>query len=170
MKKTILRSEMYFADLDPVIGSEQAGYRPVLVVQNNRGNHHSPTTIVAPITTKKKNPLPTHLVLPNHCRTEDYSIVLLEQLRTIDKARVRKQFGRLNGEILHKLNGRLAVSLGLFEHKRQPLVMTLCRSCAEHYRDTRLYVLQLVNYGLCTKEPCSLCLCPGFDYMVTRKG
>ena len=93
MKRPILRGELYYADLDPVIGSEQGGERPVVILQNNRGNHYSPTVIVAPLTTQKIKPqLPTHVaVAGNGLRSS--SLVLLEQIRTIDKQRMRNYIG-----------------------------------------------------------------------------
>lgn len=176
MKKTvstsnlnISRGQLYFADLEPTVGSEQGGVRPVLIVQNEMGNRHSPTTIVAPITSKTKKSLPTHLSIPNHPEIEDGAVILLEQLRTIDKSRLGKHIGCLERELLHRVDGGLAVSLGLFQRVGEPLIMTLCRSCAGHYRDTRIYVLQRINFKQCIKEPCLLCTMPGFDYAVTRR-
>ena len=81
----IHRGEIYYADLSPVVGSEQGGYRPVIVLQNNKGNRYSTTIIVAPISSKlTKNPLPTHVMVENNC-LEKKSVILLEQIRTIDK-------------------------------------------------------------------------------------
>lgn len=94
----IKRGEIYYADLRPVVGSEQGGIRPVLIVQNDMGNLHSPTTIVAAITSRKKNSIPTHV---NIHKSEENglkvdSIVTLEQVRTIDKSRIGKKIGQLN--------------------------------------------------------------------------
>ena len=80
-----LRGEMYYANLDPVFGSEQSGFRPVLIIQNDIGNRYSPTVIVAPITTGTKAKLPTHCYLYEGGETKESSVVLLEQLRTLDK-------------------------------------------------------------------------------------
>lgn len=86
----ILRGQMYYANLDPVIGSEQGGNRPVLIIQNNVGNRHSPTVIVAPITSQlKKRRLPTHIGIPPYFGLPEQSMALLEQIRTIDKSRLR---------------------------------------------------------------------------------
>lgn len=114
-KKTIRikRGEIYYADLSPVIGSEQGGIRPVMILQNDTGNYYSPTTIVASITGRTgKNDIPTHtkvtcVGLP---RT---SIILLEQLRTIDKFRIKKYVGCADERVMHEVDMALAISLGM---------------------------------------------------------
>lgn len=113
MERNILRGDMYYADLSPVIGSEQGGNRPVLIIQNNIGNKHSPTVIVAAITGKasQKAKLPTHCYLEAENGLEMQSIVLLEQIRTIDKKRLNGYIGRL--EEMQEVNHALAVSMGL---------------------------------------------------------
>ncbi len=115
MEKTILRGEMYYADLTPVVGSEQGGIRPVLIIQNNIGNKHSPTTIVAAITSKAmaKASLPTHHLLNNASMLNKESIVLLEQIRTIDKQRLKAFIGTLDQEDILRIDAALAVSVGL---------------------------------------------------------
>lgn len=115
MEKTILRGHMYYADLNPVIGSEQGGIRPVLCIQNDIGNRHSPTIIVAAITSKSttKTSLPTHHLLRNTSGLEQESIVLLEQIRTIDKRRLKDFVGFLNQNDMQAINTALAVSVGL---------------------------------------------------------
>lgn len=113
----IKRGEIYFADLSPVIGSEQGGVRPVLVVQNDVGNKFSPTIIAAAITSQlEKAKLPTHIQLP----AEKYglpknSIVLLEQIRTIDKKRLKEKIGELPIIEMTKVNEALLISLGFFD-------------------------------------------------------
>ena len=115
MEKTILRGELYYADLNPVIGSEQGGIRPIIVIQNNVGNRHSPTIIVAAITSKSltKTPLPTHHLLRNASGLEQESIVLLEQIRTIDKQRLKDYVGELDRFDMQQVDRALAVSVGL---------------------------------------------------------
>lgn len=109
------RGEVYFADLSPVVGSEQGGTRPVLIVQNDVGNRYSPTVIVAAITAKiSKAKLPTHVEI----HKEDVglvkdSVVLLEQIRTIDKRRLTQKLGELSPESMEKVNLALLISLGL---------------------------------------------------------
>ena len=106
------RGDIYYADLRPVIGSEQGGIRPVLIIQNDVGNKHSPTVICAAITSKAK--LPTHIEL--NARRYDMdkdSVVLLEQLRTIDKKRLKDKVCHLDGDIMRRVNRALKVSLEL---------------------------------------------------------
>jgi len=112
----IKRGDMYYADLSPVIGSEQGGIRPVLVIQNNVGNKYSPTVIVSAITSKlNKSKLPTHIELGS----EEYglksdSIILTEQIRTIDKSRLKEKIGHINDtKVMSKIDNALGVSFGL---------------------------------------------------------
>lgn len=109
------RGDVYYADLRPVIGSEQGGIRPVLIVQNDVGNKHSPTVICAAITSKmNKAKLPTHIELNSALYDMDKdSVVLLEQLRTIDKKRLKDKVCHLDGEIMRKVNKALMISLEL---------------------------------------------------------
>lgn len=109
----IVRGEVYYADLSPVIGSEQGGYRPVLVVQNNKGNRLSTTVIVAPISSKlTKNHLPTHVVIELE-GLQKKSVILLEQLRTIDKKRIREKVGKVNEAMMQEVNMAMRTSLDL---------------------------------------------------------
>jgi mRNA interferase MazF len=110
----IKKGDVYYADLTPVIGSEQGGVRPVLIIQNNIGNRYSPTVIVAAITTShSKHPLPTHVRLSGNYGLRRDSMVLLEQVRTIDRSRLREYIGRLEPEELQFVDQALAVSLGM---------------------------------------------------------
>ena len=112
---TIRRGDVYYADLRPVVGSEQGGIRPVLIVQNDIGNRHSPTVIVAAITSQiNKSKLPTHVELSSrrYEMVKD-SVILLEQLRTIDKRRLKERVCHLDGEILTKVDKALEISLEL---------------------------------------------------------
>ncbi len=113
----IRRGEIYFADLSPVVGSEQGGTRPVLVLQNDIGNQYSPTTIVAAITSQiSKAKLPTHVeVTAKSSGLEKDSVILLEQIRTIDKSRLKEKVTTLNEEIMEKIAQALEISLGLIE-------------------------------------------------------
>lgn len=95
-EQVMRRGEIYHADLNPVFGSEQGGYRPVLIIQNNRGNQYSPTVIVAAITSQPKTKLPTHVPINGISGLEKESFVLLEQIRTVDKRRLDDYVGRLN--------------------------------------------------------------------------
>ena len=110
----IRRGDIYYADLRPVVGSEQGGIRPVLIVQNDVGNRHSPTVIVAAITSKMhKAKLPTHIELPKRCGIEKDSVILLEQVRTIDKSRLREKVCHLDQEILSDVDQALRISFAL---------------------------------------------------------
>lgn len=110
----IKRGELYYADLSPVVGSEQGGIRPVLVVQNDIGNKYSPTVIAAAVTSKiNKAKLPTHIELPS----ADYglardSVILLEQIRTLDKRRLKERIGELNDITMSKVDKAILISLG----------------------------------------------------------
>ena len=109
----IKRGEIYYADLRPIIGSEQGGVRPVLVLQNDIGNRHSPTTIVAAITSRKtKPPLPTHVHI---CADglKSHTIVLLEQIRTIDKSRLGEYVGSVNEDDMGQVDRAIIVSFGI---------------------------------------------------------
>lgn len=109
------RGDVYYADLRPVIGSEQGGIRPVLIIQNDVGNKHSPTVICAAITSKmNKAKLPTHIELSTAMYDMDKdSVVLLEQLRTIDKKRLKDKVCHLDAQIMQKVNRALMISLEL---------------------------------------------------------
>ena len=112
---TIRRGDIFYADLSPVVGSEQGGTRPVLVVQNDVGNKYSPTVIAAAITSKiNKAKLPTHIEIDaaRYGLSKD-SVILLEQVRTIDKKRLREKIGRLDDVQMIKVNDALSISFGL---------------------------------------------------------
>lgn len=112
---TVKRGDIYYADLSPVIGSEQGGIRPVLIVQNDVGNKFSPTVIAAAITSQRdKTNLPTHIkVDADGCGLSKDSIVLLEQVRTIDKQRLKEKMGSLDLGAMSKIDKALSVSFGL---------------------------------------------------------
>ena len=112
--KTYYRGDIYYADLRPVVGSEQGGIRPVVILQNNVGNQYSPTVIAAPITTKKKPRIPTHVCLERQVgKLRCGAVILVEQIRTIDKSRLTNRIGALNDLELQKVNHALEISVGL---------------------------------------------------------
>ena len=114
-KRKVKRGDIYYADLSPVIGSEQGGVRPVLILQNDVGNHYSPTVIIAAITTQmQKKKMPTHVKLKGKSLplTHD-SVILLEQLRTIDKQRLKDRIAHLSPETMAKVDKALTISVGL---------------------------------------------------------
>ena len=111
----IRRGDIYYADLSPVVGSEQGGVRPVLIIQNDVGNRHSPTVIAAAITSQiNKARLPTHIELGarSYGLSKD-SVVLLEQIRTIDKRRLKERMGRQDERLMQRVEEAIAVSIGL---------------------------------------------------------
>lgn len=111
----IKRGDLYYADLRPVVGSEQGGIRPVLILQNDIGNKYSPTTIVVAITSKEKNPIPTHVSIhsdsENGLKTD--STIMLEQLRTVDKKRIKGKIGHLSQKDLYNVMNALKMSLNI---------------------------------------------------------
>lgn len=115
MTMTVKRGDIYYADLSPVVGSEQGGIRPVLIIQNDIGNKYSPTVIVAAITSQiNKAKLPTHIEISS----DEYglnkdSVILLEQIRTIDKKRLKEKIGHINDELMMNINDGLIISFGL---------------------------------------------------------
>ena len=113
----VKRGDIYYADLSPVVGSEQGGIRPVLIIQNDIGNKYSPTVIAAAITSQiNKAKMPTHIELKacEYGLNKD-SVILMEQIRTIDKKRLREKIGKLDDELMYRVNEALAISFGLGE-------------------------------------------------------
>ncbi len=115
----IKRGELYYADLSPVVGSEQGGVRPVLVVQNDVGNRYSPTVIAAAVTSKmNKAKLPTHIELPSAFGLAKDSVILLEQIRTLDKKRLKERIGELPDDTMSLVNKAILISLGFINTQR----------------------------------------------------
>ena len=119
MDTTVRRGDIFYADLSPVVGSEQGGTRPVLIVQNDTGNKHSPTVIAAAITSQtSKARLPTHInIAGGSVGLSKDSVILLEQIRTIDKRRLREHMGRLDDAHMDMVNDAIAVSFGLNDNR-----------------------------------------------------
>lgn len=116
----IRRGDIYYADLSPVVGSEQGGVRPVLIVQNDVGNKYSPTVIAAAITSQvNKSRLPTHIeVDASHYGLAKDSVILLEQIRTLDKRRLKERMGHLDNGAMYRVNQAISVSFGLSDEAR----------------------------------------------------
>ena len=172
MKRTYLRGEMYYADLGRGIGSEQEGRRPVVIIQNDVGNKHSPTVIVAAITTKTagKRKLPTHYEIGTEHGMKVSSLVLLEQIRTIDKHRLEKKIGKLSPKQIKEMNHALAVSVGLIDPKPKAMPLCLCHTCVENFFSTGAYYLKRIDLCKTEKETCTYCnQRRGYDYYVTKK-
>ena len=115
------RGDIYFADLDPVVGSEQGGTRPVIVIQNDTGNKHSPTLIGATVTTRirKKENMPTHLLIKDNPAFREASVVQLEQIRTIDKCRIDNYLGKVTPHEMVAIEKALSISLAMEQLKKQ---------------------------------------------------
>lgn len=115
MGRSIKRGDIYYAELNPILGSEQGGTRPVLIISNDVGNRFSPTVIIAPITSRVhgKSKLPTHTIIRDFEGLEKVSIILSEQIRTIDKQRLGEYLGTLDRRFLFKVDRALAVSIGI---------------------------------------------------------
>ena len=163
MKNTYSRGDLYFADLGTGIGSEQNGNRPVVIIQNDVGNRHSPTTIVAAISTqiKTKANLPTHYYLKPSSGLVQASVVMLEQIRTIDKTRLGQYIGKLSQEALQGISHALAISIGLVGNTAPRTKLCLCRTCADTLLGAGACVVRRTN--LLYKEPI-LCSCCNHNY------
>ena len=117
----VKRGELYYADLSPVVGSEQGGVRPVLVVQNDTGNKYSPTIIAAAVTSRiHKAKLPTHIELPHAFGLAKDSVILLEQIRTIDKKRLMSRIGELPPSTMSRVDRAILISLGFEPRSVRP--------------------------------------------------
>ena len=168
--RNVKRGDIYHADLAPVFGSEQGGYRPVLVIQNNIGNKYSPTVIVAAITSKEKMKLPTHIAVPEMEELEKDSVVLLEQLRTLDKRRLENYVCTLDRTEMEKINKAIRRSTGIPKIIEKPLVVSLCRVCAGNFYDVPGHYIRRVNPEQRYKDTCMLCnVRNGYDYYIGRK-
>ncbi len=117
---SVKRGDIYYADLSPVVGSEQGGLRPVLIIQNDVGNRYSPTVIAAAITSRMgKTRLPTHIdIYAEKAGLAKNSVVLLEQIRTLDKRRLKEKMGHLDESMMNEVNSAIAVSFGLLDGER----------------------------------------------------
>ncbi len=114
----VKRGDIYFADLSPVVGSEQGGIRPVVIIQNDVGNHYSPTVIIAAITSQtNKSRLPTHVQVSTYSDLPKNSVILAEQIRTIDKKRLRERVGHFDEDTMRKIDEALVISLHLNREK-----------------------------------------------------
>lgn len=166
----IKRGDIYYADLNPVVGSEQGGRRPVLVVQNDAGNEHSPTAVVVPITGKpRKNPLPTHVRLPASCGLEKDSLALAEQVRSIDRSRLENRVGRAGESVMLEIGRALCVSTGIDGGRPRPLVLSLCPRCEADFRNGG-YVLVKRGWQE-VKETCDFCNArKGLNFGIFSKG
>ena len=164
----IHRGEIYYADLSPVVGSEQGGYRPVIVLQNNKGNQHSTTVIVAAITDRPKKELPVHVAIQAQGLRE-HSIVLLEQVRTVDKEQLGDYIGRADGATMDRIDYALRISIGL-RKRLNPMELTLCPACVHQYWQSPYHRVIRKDKQQEVKERCTFCNYRwGYDYLVYEK-
>ena len=168
-EREIRRGDIYHANLNPVVGSEQGGYRPVLVIQNNRGNKHSPTVVVDAITSRPKHRMPTHVPLKGIEGLEKDSVVLLEQLRTIDKKRLDDYVGTLDRQQMLKVEKALCSSTGMRKLDK-PILMCLCPVCAKPFFESTEHFIQRTEKNQKLKETCMFCnVRQGYDYSIRKK-
>lgn len=170
MNQTYKRGDIYFADLGQGVGSEQMGYRPVVIIQNDTGNKHSPTVVVAAVTSKvdAKAKQPTHCFIGAEYGLELPSIILLEQIRTLDKQRLEKYVGRLSKTHLNELNHAVAISVGLIP-AQENLVLCLCKPCADNFRlDGKYDLIRVMENQV--RDTCTYCNHRmGFEYELVPK-
>lgn len=168
-EQVMKRGEIYHADLNPVFGSEQGGYRPVLIIQNNRGNQHSPTVIVAAITSQPKTKLPTHVPINGISGLEKESFVLLEQIRTVDKRRLDDYVGRLNRDQMNRVEKALRTSMEI-KKLDKPVLMCLCPVCAKPFYNSKEHFIIRADQNQTIKETCMFCnVRQGYDYLIRKK-
>ena len=160
MNKIIVRrGDMFYANLNPIIGSEQGDIRPVLVVQNTLGNKHSPTVVIVPITCKlSKKPLPTHVIIPKASGLDNDSMALVEQIRTIDRSRMAAFIGHIDCNVQAEIDTALSVCVGIDDcrsSKGEMLTLSLCYRCECDFRNSG-YILVKKGWQE-VKESCDFC-------------
>ena len=167
-KTTFKRGDMFYADLPQGVGSEQSGYRPVIILQNDVGNKHSTTVIVAPLTSisHAKTKLPTHYTMKVENGLEKPSIVLLEQIHTVDKQRLQKYIGKASDKALAGIEYALAISLGFIDPISKTIEIGLCRTCKDLLSNAGAFSIESKNVACA----CSRCGFPkGTVFRVTQK-
>ncbi len=168
-KTTFNRGDMFYADMPQGVGSEQLGYRPVIILQNNVGNKHSTAVIVAPLTSVShaKAKLPTHYTMKAENGLEKPSIVLLEQIHTIDKQRLQRYIGKASDKALAGIEYALAISLGLIDPVTKAIEIGLCSTCKDLLSHVGAFTIENKK-NTCA---CSRCGFPkGTVYKVKQKG
>lgn len=183
--KDIRRGDIYYAQLDPVLGSEQGGLRPVLVIQNDEGNKHSPTVIAAPVTSRKvRNYQPTHVQIPHRFNLPQRSTALLEQIRALDKCRLRNFVARLDYETMCVIDEAISISLGLDKKYKSgvatrqstsdetddEMVLCLCPTCASQFYNSPNHVIRRVDPTQVAKDSCTYCeVRSGYDFRIINQ-
>jgi len=171
-KKTVKRGEIYFCDLGENDGSVQNGTRPVLVVQCDEGNDASTTTVVAAITTAtKKKYLPSHIYLDQNYGLKHPSMLMLEQLRTVNQSELINYVGVVDDEyMLRLIDNGLKKTLGLWKPKRKTGdIRCLCRNCLTEYLKDRKNIIKRVDPFVREKTLCSKCSGYGYEYIIISK-
>lgn len=177
---TYSRGQIYLADLDPVVGSEQGGLRPVLIIQNNIGNEYSPTVIVAPITGKIKKPrLRVHVCMTDVDFLPQDSTALLEQIRVLDKSRFRNYMGRIQSEeLMAKIDKAASISIGLYfqnksgEKRSIPneITICLCPACVRQFYTSPNHIVKRVDPFQTKRSTCTYCdVREGYDYRIIER-
>lgn len=171
MENKYFRGDMYYTALGEGIGSEQQGYRPTVIIQNDVGNNHSPTVVVSAVTGKPKGEkLPTHLSIGAVCGLKEPSVVLLEQLRTVDKSRLIRYIGHLDDDNMRNIDRLCEISLGLKCKTPDILTMCLCYTCAEYFRNTGAHRVYRLDPEQTVRDTCTYCnYRSGFDYIIIEK-
>ena len=161
----ICRGAILHADLNPTVGSEQAGCRPVVVIQTFM---NSRVILIAPITSRKKDLMRTHVSLNGVDGLDDNSIALLEQMRSIDKERIRKIIGTVPDTILEQLT-QTYEAMGKPDFEKEPIQMTLCKTCASEFRTSKHY-LKRTDHKQAHKETCANCnVRQGWEYLIYNR-
>ena len=171
--QTVKRFEIYLYDFGSMPGSVQNGIRPALIIQDNRFNENSPTTIVAAITSViKKERLPSHIFLGQEFGLSKPSMVMLEQLRTVNQDELREYVGAISDPYLTKIIGRgIKKTLGMWDYapRDKTAIRCLCPQCAESYRNTRSFIIRRLDPFQKAKDACDRCNRPGWDYVVVDR-
>ena len=167
MGDVIGRGQVRYALLEPVLGCEQGGRRPVVVVSNDMGNRYGRTVVVVPVTTGAKPGLPTHVRIGGQAGLKEGSIILCEQVRTIDKRRLGRHVGRLEARTMSLVDAALEVALGL---AREAQIIILCPKCASSFRDAGAFALRRTDPGAPAREACTVCSTKlGAEYVLMAK-
>ena len=171
--QTVKRFEIYLYDFGSMPGSVQNGIRPAMIIQDNRFNENSPTTIVAAITSViKKERLPSHIFLGQEFGLSKPSMVMLEQIRTVNQNELGEYIGAITDPYLTKILGRgIKKTLGMWDYtpRDKTAIRCLCPQCAESYRNTRSFIIRRLDPFQKAKDACDRCNRPGWDYVVVDR-
>ena len=171
--QTVKRFEIYLYDFGSMPGSVQNGIRPALIIQDNRFNENSPTTIVAAITSViKKERLPSDIFLGQEFGLSKPSMVMLEQIRTVNQNELGEYIGAITDPYLTKILGKgIKKTLGMWDYtpRDKTAIRCLCPQCAESYRNTRSFIIRRLDPFQKAKDACDRCNRPGWDYVVVDR-